>query len=96
VLKPGGTFVAYTPNREHYVERLKAANVVLKQFPEHIAVRRPREIRRLLEEEGWRIRSLRYSAAPFPVVRWIERALVPLPFLGRLFRYRILVEAELD
>ena len=93
VLKPGGVFVAYTPNREHYVERLKAANLILKQFPEHIAVRRPREIRRLLEEEGWRVRSLRYSPAPFPGVRWIERALWRLPVVGPLFRYRILVEA---
>ena len=93
VLKPGGVFVAYTPNREHYVERLKAVNLVLKQFPEHIAVRRPREIRRLLEEEGWRVRSLRYSPAPFPGVRWIERALWRLPVVGPFFRYRILVEA---
>jgi 2-polyprenyl-3-methyl-5-hydroxy-6-metoxy-1,4-benzoquinol methylase len=93
VLKPRGVFVAYTPNREHYVERLKAANVVLKQFPEHIAVRRPREIRRLLENEGWRVRSLTYSPAPFPVVRWLERALLPVPGLGRLFRYRMLVSA---
>ena len=93
VLKPGGVFVAYTPNREHYVERLKAANLVLKQFPEHIAVRRPGEIRRLLEEEGWRVRSLRYSPAPFPGVRWIERALCRLPVVGPLFRYRILLEA---
>jgi 2-polyprenyl-6-hydroxyphenyl methylase / 3-demethylubiquinone-9 3-methyltransferase len=93
VLKPEGLFVAYTPNREHYVERLKAHDLVLKQFPEHIAVRRPREIRRLLEEEGWRVRSIRYSPAPFPAVRWIERALWRIPFLGRLFRYRILAEA---
>ena len=94
VLKPGGVFVAYTPNREHYVERLKAANVVLKQFPEHIAVRRPREIRKLLESAGWRVHSLTYSAAPFPVVRWLERSLLPLPFVGRLFRYRILLRAS--
>ena len=94
VLKPGGVFVAYTPNREHYVERLKAKNVVLKQFPEHIAVRRPREIRKLLEEAGWSVRSLRYSAAPFPVVRWLERLLLPIPLVGRLFRYRILLRAE--
>lgn len=93
VLKPGGIFVAYTPNREHYVERLKAANLFLKQFPEHIAVRRPREIRRLLEGEGWGVRSMRFSPAPFPGVRWIERALWRLPLLGPLFRYRILVEA---
>ena len=96
VLKPGGVFVAYTPNREHYVERLKAVNLVLKQFPEHIAVRRPGEIRRLLEDEGWHVRSLRYSPAPFPGVRWIERALWRLPVLGPLFRYRILLEALPD
>jgi 2-polyprenyl-6-hydroxyphenyl methylase / 3-demethylubiquinone-9 3-methyltransferase len=93
VLKPDGVFVAYTPNREHYVERLKAHDLILKQFPEHIAVRWPREIRRLLEEEGWRVRSIRYSPAPFPVVRWIERALWRVPLIGSFFRYRILAEA---
>src|SRR5438477_10108388 len=68
VLKPFGMFVAYTPNREHYVERLKARNLVLKQFPEHIAVRRPREIRRLLESEGWRGRSLMDVTVTFSVL----------------------------
>jgi 2-polyprenyl-6-hydroxyphenyl methylase / 3-demethylubiquinone-9 3-methyltransferase len=94
VLRPGGVLAAYTPNREHYVERLKAHDLVLKQFPEHIAVRRPREIRRLLEEEGWRVLELTWSTAPFPVVRWLERALAPIPGIGRLFRYRILLRAE--
>jgi SAM-dependent methyltransferase len=93
VLKPGGVFVAYTPNREHYVERLKAHDLVLKQFPEHIAVRRPREILRLLEREGWRVRALTYATAPFPVVRFFERLLWRVPGVGRLFRYRILLEA---
>ena len=94
VLKPGGAFVAYTPNREHYVERFKARGFLLKQFPEHIAVRRPREIRKLLKDEGWRVRSVRYSPAPFPGVRWLERVLWRLPVVGSLFRYRILLEAE--
>ena len=93
VLKPGGVFVAYTPNREHYVERLKAHDILLKQFPEHIAVRRPREILRLLELEGWRVRALTYATAPFPVVRLLEKLLWRIPWVGRLFRYRILVEA---
>lgn len=93
VLKPEGVFVAYTPNREHYVERLKAHDVLLKQFPEHIAVRRPREILRLLEAEGWRVRALTYATAPFPVVRFLERLLWRIPGVGRLFRYRILLEA---
>ena len=41
VLRSGGRFVAYTPNREHLVERLKARNLILTQQPDHIAVRRP-------------------------------------------------------
>ena len=93
VLKPGGILAAYTPNREHYVERLKAHDFILKQFPEHIAVRRPREIRRLLETEGWRLLEMSYSPAPFPVVHWIEKLLWRVPGLGRLFRYRILLRA---
>lgn len=94
VLKPGGFLAAYTPNREHYVERLKAHDLILRQFPEHIAVRRPREIRRLLEEEGWRILELSWSTAPFPFVRWLEKLLAPVPGVGRLFRYRILLRAQ--
>ena len=93
VLKPGGVLAAYTPNREHYVERLKAHDFILKQFPEHIAVRRPREIRRLLEQEGWTLLELTYSPAPFPVVHWIEKLLWRVPGIGRLFRYRILLRA---
>ena len=93
VLKPHGVLAAYTPNREHYVERLKAHDFVLKQFPEHIAVRRPRELRRLLEEEGWTVLEMTYSPAPFPIVHRIEKLLWRLPGIGRIFRYRILLRA---
>ena len=93
-LKAGGAFVAYTPNREHYVERLKAHDFLLTQFPEHIAVRRPAEIERLLTEEGWRLVELAYSTAPFPGVRWVEKFLSRVPGIGRLFRYRILLKAR--
>jgi ubiquinone/menaquinone biosynthesis C-methylase UbiE len=93
VLKKHGVFAAYTPNREHYVERLKAHDFILKQFPEHIAVRRPADIRRILEEEGWKLIEMRYSAAPFPVVHFHEKLLWRIPGIGRLFRYRILLRA---
>ena len=48
---------------------------------------------RLLEAEGWRVRALTYSTAPFPVVRFVEKLLWRIPGVGRLFRYRILLEA---
>ena len=94
VLKKNGVFAAYTPNREHYVERLKAHDFILKQFPEHIAVRRPGEILRLLEDEGWTLIDMTYSPAPFPLVHRLEKLLSPIPGIGRLFRYRILLRAS--
>jgi len=93
VLVPGGRLGLYTPDRSHYVERLKAHNFVLKQFPEHIAVRRAGAYERFLAGSGFLIDLLAWSVSPFPVVRWIERALSPLPLVGPTFRYRILIRA---
>jgi ubiquinone/menaquinone biosynthesis C-methylase UbiE len=93
VLVPGGRLGIYTPDRAHYVERLKAHDLVLKQFPEHIAVRRVAEYVRALAAAGFAIDLLDWSVSPFPVVRWIEKALAPLPLVGETFRYRILIRA---
>lgn len=93
VLRPGGRLGIYTPDRAHYVERMKAHDFVLKQFPQHIAVRRVAEYRRLLAGAGFSIDLETWSVSPFPLVRWVERALAPLPLLGPTFRYRILIRA---
>lgn len=93
VLRPGGRFGLYTPDRAHYVERLKAHDVLLRQFPQHIAVRRAGAYRRFLAEAGLRLDLDAWSVSPFPVVRWVERALAPLPVIGETFRYRILMRA---
>jgi SAM-dependent methyltransferase len=92
-LKPGGLFVAYTPNREHLVERLKARNFILRQQPDHIAVRRPREIVRFLEEAGLRVERIFYPASPYPLYRGVDLALKNLPLIGRPFRFRICLRA---
>ena len=93
VLKPGGRLGIYTPDRAHYVERMKAHDFVLKQFPQHIAVRRVAEYRRFLLEAGFAIDLETWSVSPFPLVRWVEKALSPLPLVGPTFRYRILIRA---
>ena len=93
VLKSGGRLGLYTPDRAHYVERLKAHDFVLKQFPQHIAVRRADAYRRFLADAGFSIDLDAWSVSPFPGVRWVERALAPLPLVGPTFRYRILMRA---
>jgi SAM-dependent methyltransferase len=94
VLKPGGRFVAYTPNREHLVERLKARNFLLKQQPDHIAVRTPRQILAFLEEAGLAVERVFYPASPYPLYRYVDLALKNLPGLGRPFRFRICLRAR--
>jgi ubiquinone/menaquinone biosynthesis C-methylase UbiE len=93
VLKSGGRLGLYTPDRAHYVERLKAHDLVLRQFPQHIAVRRAGAYRRFLAEAGFRIDLDTWSVSPFPFVRLLERVLAPLPLVGETFRYRILMTA---
>jgi len=93
VLRPGGRLGLYTPDRAHYVERMKAHDFLLKQFPQHIAVRRVEAYRRFLADAGLVIDLDTWSVSPFPGVRLLERALAPLPFLGGTFRYRILLRA---
>jgi ubiquinone/menaquinone biosynthesis C-methylase UbiE len=94
VLRPGGRFGLYTPDRAHYVERLKAHDLVLRQFPQHIAVRRAGAYRRFLAEAGLALALDTWSVSPFPLVRWIEAVLSPLPLVGATFRYRILMQAR--
>jgi 2-polyprenyl-6-hydroxyphenyl methylase / 3-demethylubiquinone-9 3-methyltransferase len=93
VLRPGGRLGLYTPDRAHYVERMKAHDFLLRQFPQHIAVRHADAYRRFLAEAGFRIDLDAWSVSPFPGVRLLERALAPLPVLGKTFRYRILLRA---
>jgi SAM-dependent methyltransferase len=93
VLKPGGRFVGYTPHREHVVERLKAGNVLLKQQPDHIAVRTPRQILRFLDEAGLSLERIFYPASPYPIYRYLDLALKGVPLLGRPFRFRICLSA---
>lgn len=93
VLKPGGRFVGYTPNREHLVERLKARNFILRQQPDHIAVRTPGQILAFLERAGLRLERIFYPASPYPLYRYVDLALKGLPLLGRPFRFRICLRA---
>ncbi len=93
VLKTGGRLGLYTPDRAHYVERLKAHDVLLKQFPQHIAVRRAEAYRGFLSAAGLALELDTWSVSPFPLVRLLESALAPLPLVGPTFRYRILMRA---
>ena len=91
VLKPGGFLCLFTPNLNHYVERLKQGNVILQQTPEHIAVRNWGMIEAQLRatRTDFVIDKLYYNTAPYPVIRHVESVLKHVPLLKELVRWRI-------
>jgi ubiquinone/menaquinone biosynthesis C-methylase UbiE len=94
VLKPGGRFVLYTPCGSHYVERLKAHNIILKQIPGHIAVRTAAAYDRTFAALTWRIVERFYLPSTYPLFGFVDRALGSLPAVGALFRFRYCLALE--
>ncbi|MCC6133280.1 MAG: class I SAM-dependent methyltransferase [Acidobacteria bacterium] len=72
VLVQSGGLAIYTPNLDHWAERLKAAVPGLQQ-PDHIAVRTSGRVVEIVEEAGFVVEDLFFSASPYPVVGAIDR-----------------------
>lgn len=91
VLKKGGTLSIYTPCKTHIIERLKAKNFILKQFPEHVSVKSMKEIISPLKAYGFKVDTAYFTISPFPFFKYVELLMQPIPLLGDLFKYRICV-----
>jgi SAM-dependent methyltransferase len=87
-LASGGALAIYTPNRDHWAERIKAAVPGLQQ-EDHIAVRPAARVVKLVEAAGFRVRDLFFSASPYPVLGALDRA---FPMVG-LCRFRTCLRA---
>jgi cyclopropane fatty-acyl-phospholipid synthase-like methyltransferase len=94
VLARGGLLAIYTPCATHYVERLKARNLILRQIPGHIAVRAAPAYRALLAEAGLAVVALWHSPSDYPLFGAADRLLAPLPGIGAWFRFRICLVAR--
>jgi SAM-dependent methyltransferase len=88
VLKQDGAVAIYTPNRDHWAERIKAAVPGLQQ-EDHIAVRPAARVVALAGAAGYRVDDLFFSASPYPLLGALDRA---LPMVG-LCRFRTCLRA---
>lgn len=88
VLVPGGALALYTPNRDHWAERVKAAVPGLQQ-PDHIAVRPSAEVVRLVASAGFLPEDLSFTASPYPLLGGLDRL---FPRAG-LCRFRTVLRA---
>lgn len=94
VLRGGGRLAIYTPCRTHYVERLKAKNLILRQIPGHIAVRTPAHYERLFARQPWRVVDRFFLPSTYPLFGLFDRLLGTVPAIGGLFRFRYCVALQ--
>ncbi len=90
-LKNQGKLYLHTPNAEFFIEIMKKHNLIVKQFPEHIAVRDLNENCRLLEVAGFTITKILFF--PHYNILKILHPMSFLPVLGKYFKARIFIEA---
>ena len=64
LLKPGGQLVIVTPNAASWARSLFGARWIQYWPPEHVALYGPDQIRRLLRDSGWQVRTVSTYAAP--------------------------------
>jgi SAM-dependent methyltransferase len=88
LLVPGGALAIYTPNRDHWAERIKASVPGLQQ-EDHIAVRPSAEVARLVADSGFVLDDLFFSASPYPLLGAVDR-LFPA---AALCRFRTVLRA---
>jgi 2-polyprenyl-3-methyl-5-hydroxy-6-metoxy-1,4-benzoquinol methylase len=90
VIVPGGSLSIYTPNPLHFVERLKAHNLILAQNPTHIGLRTSKELVSILEGCDYIVDRQSWKASFFPVLGKVESVLGPH---SETFRYRLCLRA---
>lgn len=90
-LKPGGTFYLHTPDGGFFLEIMKAHNFIIKQFPQHIAVRTIFDNVALLKAAGF-VDITANSIPHYNILRFLH-PLSYLPLFGRFFGARIFIKA---
>ncbi len=90
-LKESGKLYLHTPNAEFFLEIMKQHDFMLKQFPEHIAVRSPKANVLLLEEAGFKVSKL-LLLPHYNFLRYLH-PLSYLPVIGKYLKARIFIEA---
>ncbi|QSX40440.1 class I SAM-dependent methyltransferase [Shewanella cyperi] len=91
-LRPGGNFYQHTPNADFILEIMKQHNVLLRQFPEHIAVRNAAENLGFLRRAGFS--NIRVHFIPHYNVARLLHPLSALPKVGKYFQARLLLSAQ--
>lgn len=88
-LKIGGELYIHTPNGEYFLEIFKKKGII-KQLPEHIAVRTATKYNKLLEKVGFKNIKITYLPHYIKILSVFD-SLKQIPFCGKYFKARLLI-----
>lgn len=89
LLRPGGRFVVWTPDRGHLLEILRNRNLLLRRDESHVDYKTPQALREGLESAGFRVEHLGWAESHLPGLNLVERLLQRwVPFLRRRIAVR--------
>lgn len=91
-LKPGGRLYLHTPNLDFFMERMRDSSFILRQRPEHIAVRNTSQNVALLQRAGFSTVDIRTRFIAHYNILKLVHPLRRLPWLGKYFEARIFIE----
>lgn len=89
-LKINGELYVHTPNGDYFLEIFKNKNLLLKQFPEHIAIRTTRQYKEFLEKIGFTDIRIIYLSHYIKILSLFD-FLRYIPFIGKYFKARLLI-----
>ena len=75
VLKRGGRLSLWTPNRGHFLEMLKARNIVLRRDVSHVDYKSMDRLKTLVGSEGFGLEKAYFAESHIGGLRTIERSL---------------------
>jgi 2-polyprenyl-3-methyl-5-hydroxy-6-metoxy-1,4-benzoquinol methylase len=90
-IKPRGRLYLHTPNAAFVLERMKRRNILLRQSPEHVAVRDMADNVKLLRAAGFSVAAAKF-VRHYNSLRHLH-PLGRLPLVGPWFEARIFIEA---
>jgi ubiquinone/menaquinone biosynthesis C-methylase UbiE len=84
VLKKGGRLSLWTPHRGHFLEMLKARNILLQRDVSHVDYKSMDRLKTMVESEGFVVERAYYAESHLGGLRSIEQALQKwVPILRR-------------
>ncbi len=91
-LKKRAKLYLHTPNGNFFLEIMKSRNFIVKQFPEHVAVRNIRENIILLERSGYKIKNVLFLPH-YNILKYLH-IFSYAPWVGPYFQARLFIIAE--